>query len=73
LPRKGLLAPPARLALLALLALAGAACRQDKHNAPRLEAYEATDAFEDGRGSRPLVEGTVARGWLNDDEQLTTG
>ena len=43
------------------------------HDAPRVEAYEATDAFEDGRGNRPLVEGTVARGWLNDDEQLTTG
>ena len=71
--RKGLLAPPARLALLALLGLTGAACRQDMHNAPRVEAYEATDAFEDGRGPRPLVDGTVARGWLNDDEQLTTG
>ena len=43
------------------------------HDAPRVEANEATDAFEDGRGNRPLVEGTVARGWLNDDEQLTTG
>ena len=67
--RKGLLAP---LALLASLVV-GAACRQDMHDAPRVEAYEATDAFEDGRGARPLVEGTVARGWLNDDEQLTTG
>ncbi len=70
MPRKGLLAP---FALLALLALGSAACRQDMHDAPRVEAYEATDAFEDGRGGRPLVEGTVARGWLNDDEQLTTG
>ena len=43
------------------------------HDGPRVEANEATDAFEDGRGNRPLVEGTVARGWLNDDEQLTTG
>jgi mono/diheme cytochrome c family protein len=67
--RKGLLAP---LALLALVVV-GAACRQDMHDTPRVEANEATDAFEDGRGNRPLVEGTVARGWLNDDEQLTTG
>lgn len=50
-----------------------AGCRQDMHDAPRVEAYEATDAFADGRGSRQLVEGTVARGWLNDDELLTTG
>ena len=70
MPRKGLLAP---VALMALVALTGAACRQDMHDTPRVEANEATDAFEDGRGNRPLVEGTVARGWLNDDEQLTTG
>ena len=56
-----------------LLAVGSTACRQDMHDAPRIEANEATAAFEDGRGNRPLVEGTVARGWLNDDEQLTTG
>ena len=43
------------------------------HDTPRVEAYEATDAFADGRGNRPLVEGTVARGHLNDDELLYTG
>ena len=43
------------------------------HDAPRVEAYEATDAFADGRGNRPLVEGTVPRGWLRDDELLETG
>lgn len=67
MPRK------ATLALLALFAVTGAACRQDMHDTPRVEANEATDAFADGRGNRPLVENTVARGWLNDDEQLTTG
>ena len=56
-----------------LLAGVATGCRQDMHDAPRIEANEATDAFEDGRGNRPLVEGTVARGWLNDDEHLTTG
>ena len=34
---------------------------------------EETDAFADGRGMRPLVEGTVARGHLNDDELMFTG
>ena len=43
------------------------------HDTPRVEANESTDAFADGRGNRPLVEGTVARGWLNDDDLLATG
>jgi mono/diheme cytochrome c family protein len=60
-------------AALIALALAGAGCRQDMHDAPRVDAYEATDAFPDGRGNRPPVEGTVARGHLNDDELLYTG
>ena len=59
------------LLLLALVALAG--CRQDMHNAPRVEAYEATDVFADGRGNRMPVEGTVARGFLREDELLYTG
>ena len=56
-----------------LLAVLAAACRQDMHNAPRVDPYEETDAFADGRGMRPLVEGTVARGHLNDDELMFTG
>ena len=71
--RRGFSPAFALLLPLTLVAVGSAACRQDMHDAPRVEANEATDAFEDGRGNRPLVEGTVARGWLNDDEQLTTG
>jgi mono/diheme cytochrome c family protein len=55
------------------LSLFGAACRQDMHNAPRVDPYEETDAFPDGRGMRPLPEGTVARGHLNEDELMFTG
>ena len=51
----------------------GAACRQDMHNAPRVDPYEETDAFPDGRGMRPLPEGTVARGHLNEDDLMFTG
>ena len=58
---------------LMLLVVLAAACRQDMHNAPRVDPYEETDAFADGRGMRPLVEGTVARGHLNDDELMFTG
>ena len=61
----------AALAFGAVMALGS--CRQDMHNAPRVDPYEASDAFEDQRGSRTLVEGTVARGHLNDDELLYTG
>ncbi|MGH9201429.1 MAG: c-type cytochrome, partial [Vicinamibacterales bacterium] len=62
------------LALAAVaLALGGSACRQDMHDAPRYEVYEASDSFPDGRASRTPPPGTVARGWLRDDEALYTG
>ena len=38
-----------------LLAVGSAACRQDMHDNPRVEANEATDAFEDGQA--------IARSW----------
>jgi hypothetical protein len=57
--------------VLAALGLAG--CRQDMHDAPRIEAYEANAFFPDGRGSREAPAGTVARGWLREDEALYTG
>jgi len=61
------------LPLLLLLALAGAGCRQDMHDQPRLEAYEASDFFADGQAMRPIPDGTVARGHLYDDELLYAG
>jgi hypothetical protein len=48
-------------------------CRQDMHDQPRYEALEPSTFFADGRSSRPLVEGTVARGYLRADELLYTG
>jgi mono/diheme cytochrome c family protein len=54
-------------------AAAVAGCRQDMHDAPRIEAYEANAFFADGRGSRTPPTGTVARGWLRQDEALYTG
>ena len=56
-----------------VLLLLTAGCRQDMHDQPRYEAFEASDFFEDGRASRPLVEGTVAQGQLRLDEHLYTG
>lgn len=60
------------LALLAATALA-AGCRQDMHDAPRYEAFEASATFADGRASRGLPTGTIARGSLREDEALNTG
>lgn len=60
-------------ALLAAATLLAAGCRQDMHDAPRYEAYEASTTFADGRASRTAPAGTVARGWLRDDEALYTG
>ena len=62
-----------RRAVIAALVVFGGACRQDMHNAPRYEAYEASDSFPDGRASRSAPANTVARGWLRDDEALYTG
>ena len=58
-------------AVIGLLLSVG--CRQDMHDQPRYEAFEASDFFEDGRASRPLVEGTVAQGQLQLDEAFYTG
>lgn len=57
--------------LFSAAALAG--CRQDMHDAPRYEVYEASATFPDGRASRNLPMGTVPRGWLREDEALYTG
>ena len=60
------------LAVIATVVFA-AGCRQDMHDAPRYEAFEASTSFADGRASRVAPVGTVARGWLRDDEALYTG
>lgn len=57
--------------LVALTALAG--CRIDMHVQPKVLPLSHSDFFEDGRGSRSLVPGTVARGQLRDDPYLYTG
>lgn len=61
--------------LAGLLLLVGglAGCRQDMHDAPRYDPYEASAVFPNGSSARPLVEGTVARSDVLDDDLLTTG
>jgi mono/diheme cytochrome c family protein len=50
-----------------------AGCRQDMHNQPKYRPLRASQFFADGSSARPLVEGTVARGTLHDDEAFFTG
>jgi mono/diheme cytochrome c family protein len=59
--------------LLLTVVLFAAGCRQDMHDAPRYEAFEASATFADNRASRSAPVGTVPRGWLREDEALYTG
>jgi mono/diheme cytochrome c family protein len=58
---------------LVLCAVCLAACQQEMANQPKYKPYRASTFFEDGRSSRPLVEGTVARGQLRTDTHFYTG
>lgn len=53
--------------------IAVAACRQDMHDQPKYEPLELSDFFDDRRASRPVLEGTIARGHLRLDSHLYTG
>jgi hypothetical protein len=59
------------LLIAATAALAG--CRLDMHTQPKVLPLSKSDFFEDGRGSRSLIPGTIARGQLRDDSYLYTG
>lgn len=48
-------------------------CHSDMRDQPRYEAYEASTFFANGQSSRPLVEGTVARGQLQEDDAFYRG
>ncbi|HTX33902.1 MAG TPA: cytochrome c [Bryobacteraceae bacterium] len=58
---------------MTLLATLSAGCRQDMQDQPKYIPLRPTDFFGDGRSERPLVEGTVARGHLDDDTAYFTG
>jgi mono/diheme cytochrome c family protein len=62
---------PAGLATLALLALAG--CRTEMYDQPRNETFTETSLFANRSSARPLVAGTVARGWSMEDQHLFNG
>ena len=62
-----------RLCVLWLLCVAVSGCRQDMHDQPKYVPLRQSTFFDDERSARPLVEGTVARGQLHEDELLYTG
>ena len=59
--------------LLVGLCLAGAACRRDMQDQPKIKTYRGSSFFGDGLASRPPVHGTIPRGFLRSDRTLYTG
>jgi len=53
--------------------LFGSACRQDMHDQPKYIPLRESTFFADARSARPLVDGTVARGQLHEDDLLYAG
>ncbi len=58
---------------LFVLAGFGTSCRYDMQDQPRYKPFKKSDFFSDGRASRDLPAGVVARGNLRDDKALYTG
>ena len=57
--------------ILPILMLAG--CRQDMHDQPKFKPLAKSDFYPDLRSARPPVEGTVARGDLQEDTYFYMG
>lgn len=55
-------------ALVSVFLLAGCSLKQDMAEQPKDRPLWPSDFFSDGRSARPLVENTVARGALVEDE-----
>ena len=58
---------------LILICLCLLSCQQKMADQPRYKPLQKSDFFEDQRASRPLIEGTVARGQVNANEPFFTG
>jgi len=59
--------------LAAATVLSLCACRQDMQDQPKYKDLRGSKFFDDRRSARPVVEDTVARGFLNADARLSTG
>lgn len=58
--------------LAASLFLAGCSLKQDMALQPKNRPLSPSDFFSDGRSERPLLENTVARGSVSDDEMVVS-
>src|SRR6185503_850141 len=59
--------------LLSAFCLFAAGCRRDMQDQPKAIAYRENSFYKDGTGSRPLIEGTVPRGYLRADREFYFG
>ncbi len=59
--------------LVGSLGLVLGGCRQDMQDQPKYKPQRGSEFFADGRAGRPEVEGTVARGTLDEDSAFYTG
>ena len=50
-----------------------ASCRRDMQDQPKMKPYRSTTFYKDGLSTRPPVDGTVPRGFLNEDSEYFTG
>jgi len=62
-----------RLPLLLLSLLVLSSCEDSMHDQSRIKPLEPSPFFEDQHSSRAPIEGTVARGHLNEDAEFYTG
>jgi hypothetical protein len=58
---------------LAMFVLALAGCRLDMHEQPKFKPLQENVFYGDKRSSRPTIQGTVARGQLDEDSYFYTG
>jgi mono/diheme cytochrome c family protein len=70
--RKALRRATIALGTLSLIVLASS-CREDMQNQPKFIPLRENTFYRDDRSARPIIEGTIARGQLEDDTLLYTG
>ncbi len=61
------------LAMPLLFLSGGCELRKKMYDQPRYKTYAESEFFEDGSSARPLVEGTVPRGFLREDDHFYRG
>ena len=59
--------------LLSAFCLLAVGCRRDMQDQPKAIAYRENSFFKDRTASRPLIEGTVPRGYLRENREFYFG